>query len=111
MLIPQNLVIPRAVHLVTQYTTPSGYYMSRKRSADNEWYEKKLIRLFRRGEQTAAALENNLANLESKIDQLLASFEGDLAGEAVPTEKEAAADADGKGETGRSGDVEEKKPT
>jgi hypothetical protein len=73
------------------------------------WYGKKLIRLFRRGEQTATALENNLANLESKIDQLLASFEGDLTGEPAATGKEAAADADGKGETGRSGDVEEKK--
>lgn len=30
-----------------------------------------------RGEQTATALEANLASLESKLDQLLASFERD----------------------------------
>lgn len=33
-----------------------------------------------RGEQTAMALEANLTSLESKLDQLLASFEQDSAG-------------------------------
>lgn len=36
---------------------------------------------FPRGEQTAAALEANLTNLESKLDELLAAFE-DIAGDS-----------------------------
>jgi hypothetical protein len=43
----------------------------------------------RRGEQTANALENNLSKLESKLDELLASF-GDNVGD-VPAEKDAGA--------------------
>jgi hypothetical protein len=36
------------------------------------------IWVFRRGERTAAALENNLTSLERKLDEFLASLDGDL---------------------------------
>ncbi|PSR81693.1 hypothetical protein BD289DRAFT_484277 [Coniella lustricola] len=45
--------------------------------------DQELAQAFRdlaRGEQTAAALESNLTNLESKLDELLAAFE-DMAGD------------------------------
>ncbi|KAB5580524.1 hypothetical protein GE09DRAFT_441029 [Coniochaeta sp. 2T2.1] len=47
-----------------------------------------------RGEQTANALENNLSKLESKLDELLASFEdshNEADGEQDPPTKDSAA--------------------
>ncbi|KAB5536362.1 hypothetical protein GE09DRAFT_1226427 [Coniochaeta sp. 2T2.1] len=47
-----------------------------------------------RGEQTANALENNLSKLESKLDELLASFEeshDEAGGEGDSATKDSAA--------------------
>lgn len=49
-----------------------------------------LLRQTHRGETTAAALEANLANLESKLDDILASLGSDAGGDRdeVAPEKE-----------------------
>jgi hypothetical protein len=58
-----------------------------------------------RGEQTASALEANLTNLESKLDEILASFgmsAEDLDDPAA--EQEASkSDGDGKGDQTKGG--------
>jgi hypothetical protein len=70
-----------------------------------------------RGEQTASALESNLSNLESKLDDILASFgisaadldalgddddEGD-DGQEEPSRKDGENSKDGVGKGGASG--------
>ncbi|OIW35275.1 hypothetical protein CONLIGDRAFT_676199 [Coniochaeta ligniaria NRRL 30616] len=62
-----------------------------------------------RGEQTANALENNLSKLESKLDELLASFEDSV--EEITTEKDAGGPTKsaGEGHDGNAKDLEEKR--
>ncbi|KUI65791.1 hypothetical protein VM1G_11372 [Cytospora mali] len=68
--------------------------------------EQELAQAFRdlaRGEQTASALEANLTSLESKLDELLASFTGSAGAETQATNG-AAKSADGKEGDGARGD-------
>lgn len=58
----------------------------------------------RRGEQTAAALEANLTNLEGKLDAMLAALEG---GAAAASDK-TGDDAKGKTDTTKEGQESKK---
>lgn len=53
-----------------------------------------------RGEQAAAALEKNLSNLESKLDEILASFEDNVP---AADEKEPAQSPTGHGKEAVNG--------
>ncbi|KAK1768384.1 hypothetical protein QBC33DRAFT_374439 [Phialemonium atrogriseum] len=58
------------------------------------------LRELSRGEQAAAALEKNLSNLESKLDEILASFEDNMP---AADEKEPAQPPTGHGKEPANG--------
>lgn len=59
-----------------------------------------------RGEQTAAALEANLTSLESKLDELLASFEAPAAAAAAAVPAASSTNGDEKGGSAAAGKSE-----
>lgn len=63
-----------------------------------------------RGEQTANALENNLSKLESKLDELLASFEESLE-EVAMTKDSGTPDANNAGQSHDSNAKDSEKKT
>lgn len=66
------------------------------------------LRDLARGEQTANALENNLSKLESKLDELLASFEASVEDIATEKDSDPPLKSAGEGHDGNGKDKEKK---
>ncbi|KAH8910766.1 hypothetical protein BR93DRAFT_974860 [Coniochaeta sp. PMI_546] len=81
-------------------------------NGSDEWSRSQLSQALKdlaRGEQTANALENNLSKLESKLDELLASFEDSVEKFATDQDSGAPTKSAGEGHDGNGPSPEEKR--